>query len=125
MQKSETKSFSWKTRIKSFRWAFEGIAQFFSREHNVWIHLGATILVFFMIIFFKIKKVDLVLLIFSVGFVWVAEMFNTCIENIMDMISPEKQNRVKYIKDLAAAAVFVSVMVAVATGLIIFIPKLF
>ncbi len=43
----------------------------------------------------------------------------------MDHLSPEQHPRVKYIKDLAAAAVFVAAVLAFAAGVIVFAPKLF
>jgi diacylglycerol kinase (ATP) len=68
---------------------------------------------------------EIIALVFAVGFVWVAEMFNTCIEHIMDFISTEKKPAIKFIKDLSAGAVLVAAITALITGSIIFIPKIF
>ncbi|RZK46376.1 MAG: diacylglycerol kinase family protein [Pedobacter sp.] len=54
---------------------------------------------------------------------WVAEIFNTCIERIMDHTSPERHPDVKFIKDLASGGVLIAAITAVIVGLIIFIPK--
>ena len=66
----------------------------------------------------------MIILVFAIGFVWVAELFNTAIEKIMDFISKEQHPKIKLIKDLSAAAVLVAAMVAFITGCIVFIPKL-
>ena len=62
--------------------------------------------------------------IFSIGFVFVAEILNTAIENIADFISPGKNDKIKKIKDLAAAGVLISALTAFSIALIIFIPKI-
>ncbi|MEI9913359.1 MAG: diacylglycerol kinase family protein [Bacteroidota bacterium] len=73
----------------------------------------------------RLSGTEIILLVIVTGFVWSAEIFNTSIERIMDFISPEHKPEVKLIKDLAAAAVFISALIAFITGAIIFIPKLF
>ncbi len=118
------KSFSWRARLGSFRYAFSGLVRFFFEEHNAVLHLLATVTVGIMIIFFKISGAELLALVMVTGGVWITELINTAIEKIMDHLSPEQHPRVKYIKDLAAAAVLVAAAVALITGAIIFIPKL-
>ena len=51
------------------------------------------------------------------------ELINTAIENMADFISPEHDRRIGKIKDLAAAAVLFSALMALVVGLIIFLPK--
>ena len=53
-----------------------------------------------------------------------AESFNSAIEALADKISPDKDPLIGKAKDLAAGAVLLFVIVAVAAGLIIFIPKI-
>ena len=108
----------------SFRYAFSGLVRFFFEEHNAVLHLLATVTVGILIIFFKISGAELLALMMVTGGVWITELINTAIEKIMDHLSPEQHPRVKYIKDLAAAAVLVAAAVALITGAIIFIPKL-
>jgi diacylglycerol kinase (ATP) len=60
----------------------------------------------------------------AMGFVWVTEILNTCIERIMDFISTEQDPKIGVIKDLAAAAVLFAALTAVVAGAIIFIPKI-
>jgi diacylglycerol kinase (ATP) len=117
--------FSIRTRIRSFRYALEGIAAFFQSEHNAWLHFMATIAVFTLATLVGVTKTELLALVFAIGFVWVAEMFNTCIERVMDFVSDQRHKEIKFIKDLAAGAVLVAAITALVVGAVVFIPKLF
>jgi diacylglycerol kinase len=98
--------------------------RFFFEEHNAILHLLATVTVVILVFFFRIRGAELLALVIVTGGVWITELINTAIENIMDMISPEKHPKVKYIKDLAAAAVLMAAIVALTTGSIVLLPKI-
>ena len=83
------------------------------------------VVVIFSGFYFKVSSVEWMMLVFAIGFVLVAETFNTAIEIDNDLKSPENQPFARDTKDVAAAAVLLSVFVAVIIGLIVFIPKLF
>lgn len=117
-------SFSWKARLKSFVYAWEGIVCFFRWEHNAQIHLALTFLALFLSVTLGVDKYEAIAVVFSIAFVWVAEMFNTAIEKIMDFISIEKHPQIKIVKDIAAGAVLVAAIAAAIVGCFIFIPKL-
>jgi diacylglycerol kinase (ATP) len=117
-------SFSIRSRLQSFGYAWAGICSFFKTEHNAWIHAAATIVVAALAIILQVSRGELLALIIVIGAVWVTEILNTAIEKIMDFISPQIHPLVKRIKDLSAAAVLVAAITAAATGLIIFIPKI-
>ena len=119
-----SKSFSLKARLQSFRYAFSGLGRFFFEEHNAILHMLATVTVVILIFFFRTRGVELMALVIVTGGVWITELINTAIEHIMDMIYPEKHPKVKYIKDLAAAAVLIAAMVALITGSIVLLPKI-
>ena len=117
--------FSIRARVRSFRYALEGIAAFFQSEHNAWLHFMATVAVITLATLVGVTKTEMLALIFAIGFVWVAEMFNTCIEKVMDFISVQQHKDIKFIKDLAAGAVLVAAITALVVGAVVFIPKLF
>ncbi|MGZ3956137.1 MAG: diacylglycerol kinase family protein [Flavisolibacter sp.] len=116
--------FSFKARLKSFRYAWEGIVSFFRWEHNAQIHLVVTILVAILSLTLKLANWEAVAVVFSVALVWVAEMFNTVVEKTMDYISTVTHPQVKMIKDIAAGAVLITAIAALIVGCIVFIPKL-
>jgi diacylglycerol kinase len=101
MNPKRTTPFSLYDRRRSFGYAWQGVQAFFRDEHNALIHLAGTALV-----------------------VWMAELFNTAIEKIMDYMSVEKHPAIKYIKDISAGAVLIAALTALLTGLFVFIPKL-
>ncbi|HEX6429872.1 MAG TPA: diacylglycerol kinase family protein [Niastella sp.] len=121
----KSQEFSIMSRIKSFRFALEGIVSFFKHEHNAWLHFIATVAVFALTWWVGVDKNELLALVFAVGFVWVAEMFNTCIERVMDFVTEKRHPEIKFIKDVASGAVLVAALTALAVGAVIFIPKLF
>jgi diacylglycerol kinase (ATP) len=124
MEHKSWQHFSLKARRRSFRHALEGLLKFLLSEHNAWIHLLATMLVLLLSLIFKVSTGEALAVTLTIGLVWVAEIFNTTIEKIMDFISKEKNETIKTIKDISAAAVLVSAVVALITGCIVFIPKI-
>jgi diacylglycerol kinase (ATP) len=120
----KNKKFSISKRLKSFVFAFNGLRILFSEEHNARVHLIATIIVISASIFYKLNTYEWIAIIFSIGIVFIAEIFNTAIENIADFLTTEKNDKIKIIKDLSAAAVLISALISFTIGLIIFLPKI-
>lgn len=119
------RKFSFIKRLNSFSHAYNGLKILLKEEHNSRIHFIAAIAVITASFLFKINFYEWIAVIFSIGFVIVLEIINSVIENIADFISPEKHEKIKWIKDLSAAAVLISALTALVIGLIIFIPKIF
>lgn len=120
----KSKKFSVYARLQSFVFAFNGIRVFLQKEHNAWIHLLATVAVLIAGFLFNIRSMEWIAIVFSIGLVWVAEILNTCIEQAMDLISLEKDPKIKVIKDMAAGAVLVAALIAFVVALFVFIPYL-
>ncbi|MCZ4695392.1 diacylglycerol kinase family protein [Ancylomarina euxinus] len=116
--------FSILKRIKSFGFAFNGLKILIKEEHNARVHLIAAISVILAGLYFDITMMEWLAVSFAIGFVITIEIINSAIENISDFISPEKNDSIKKIKDLAAAGVLMSALTALVIGLIIFIPKI-
>ena len=116
--------FSILKRIKSFVFAFNGLIILIKEEHNSRVHLIAAISVILAGLYFDVSMIEWIAISLSIGFVISLEIVNSAIENISDFISPEKNDSIKKIKDLAAAGVLISALTALTIGLIIFIPKI-
>ena len=116
--------FSIMNRLRSFIPAFNGLKILIKEEHNSRIHLLAAILVLIASIIFKISAIEWIAAIFAAGLVFVSEIINSAIENITDFISPQENETIKKIKDLAAAGVLISSFTSLIIGLIVFLPKL-
>ncbi|MBR4646269.1 MAG: diacylglycerol kinase family protein [Bacteroidales bacterium] len=115
--------FSIAKRLKSFTYAFNGLRILLREEHNSRIHLFATVCVVVAGVIFRISQLEWVAVVFAIGLVFGGEIFNSAIEDLADVICPERDERIKKVKDLSAAAVLVSAFTALIIGLIIFIPK--
>ncbi|WP_367208990.1 diacylglycerol kinase family protein [Sphingobacterium sp. R2] len=117
-------SFSFSARLKSFRYAFNGLKTAWQEEHNFRVHSVAAVIVLIFSIILNIAVNEWIAVLFSIGFVFVCELFNTAMENIADFTCNEENPTIKKIKDVAAAAVMISSITALLVGLLIFIPKL-
>ena len=112
----------WRMR---FIYALRGWLVFCRTEHNAVIYLLSTAAVIIASLMKGVTKNEVIVLAIVIGFVWVSELFNTAIESLADMITLKTDDRVKAIKDMAAGAVLLSVLAAVVTGCLIFIPKFY
>ena len=109
--------------LNSFIYAFKGLAYAFKTQLNFKIHCVAAILAIALGLYVHLSIAEWTWVAISIGLVMIIEVLNTAIEVLVDLISPEKQPKAGAIKDLAAAAVLISVLVALTVGLFIFVPK--
>lgn len=112
-------------RLKSFGYAFQGIVTFICKEPNAWIHCIAVILVIFLGIHFDITNTEWCIVCICFGLVLSAEAFNSAIERLVDLVSPEYHPLAGKVKDIAAGAVLINAIASAIIGIIIFIPYLF
>ncbi|MBR6091132.1 MAG: diacylglycerol kinase family protein [Anaerolineaceae bacterium] len=113
-----------KSRIRSFKYAFAGIAELWRKEKNTRIHMFFTIIVIIAAFLLKVSSVEFCILIFIIGAVWCAEAVNSAVERVVDLVTSEKKPLAKAAKDLAAGAVLILAITSVFIGLIIFLPKI-
>ncbi len=109
-------------RIESFRYAGQGIAHMLRTQHNAWIHAAVALAVVVAGLAFRVSRGEWCWLILAMASVWTAESFNTAIEIIVDIASPEWRPAAGRAKDVAAGAVLLCAVGAAAIGLIIFLP---
>lgn len=109
-------------RVKSFGFAFKGLWLFVSTQANSWIHLLAVAVVTAAGFWYHITKTEWLICFLCFGLVISAEIFNTAIEYLVDLVSPEFNPKAGKIKDLAAAAVLAAAGFAAIVGIIIFWP---
>lgn len=112
----------YKKIINSFKYAIEGLISSFKTERNMKIHILAMLIVVILGFIVKLNKNDWYICIILIGLVISSELFNTAIETVVDMISPEKSDKAKLVKDISAAAVLTLAICAVIIGIMIFIP---
>lgn len=114
----------WEKRLNSFKYAFTGIAILFKTQPNAKIHLVFMFLVILAAWFFSISVTEWCLILFAIGFVLAAETFNTALEFLTDLVSPDYHELAGKTKDVAAGGVLIAAITAIIIGLVVFLPKL-
>lgn len=110
--------------LLGFKYAFNGIFETVRNERNIKVHI---FIMFFVIIsgfYFRISILEWFICIILFSIVIAGEIFNTAIENLVDFICPDKNEKARIIKDSSAGAVLVLAIGSAIIGFIIFIPKI-
>ena len=113
-----------KQMFKSIGIAFDGIIDLIKSENNAKIHLISTIVVIIVGLKLQFLAIEWLWISLAIAGVWVAELINTAIEKLTDLISPEQNPIAKKIKDYAAGAVLVMAIWAIFVFCLIFFPHL-
>ncbi|WP_413627363.1 diacylglycerol kinase family protein [Fructilactobacillus vespulae] len=114
-----------KTFLQALGHAFDGVKTMLINECNFRKHLIVSVIVLILGCFLQISINQLLWLVFACYLVLQAEIINTIIEYIVDLMVGHNYNLLaKKIKDIAAGGVLFTALVAVLIGCIIFIPKL-
>ena len=111
-------------RIASFRFAWAGLKYIIAAERNAKLHLVASFLAIGLGLLLGLNAREWLWIVLATGWVWTAETFNTSIERLADAVTMERDDRIRAVKDMAAAGVLVSAAGALAIGAIIFLPHL-
>ena len=109
---------------RSFKAAFEGIKATYVKEQNIKIHTTIAILVLIFGFLLKISYAEWLVCLVLIGFVLMAEFFNTAIEYVVDLASPNIHPLAKAAKDTASAGVLMMAILSATIGCVIFVPKL-
>lgn len=104
--------------------AASGINHVAKTEKNIQRQLIITIFALILGLIFKLTRVELVLVIFTIVFVMVTEMVNTAIEATVDLVTEEYHPKAKIAKDVAAGAVVLSTVNAIVVAYFLFFEKL-
>ena len=110
-------------RLKSVNYAFKGAIKLITTEHSVMVQFSCGILMIFAGFYFHISPTEWMFQTLAIGLVLGVESLNTAVEKVADFIHPNYHERIGFIKDIAAGAVFFAAMTAIAIGLIIYLPK--
>lgn len=109
-------------RLKSFKYAILGAYKLVTTEHSIMVQFSLGILLTIAGFYFEISKTDWLFQTLAIGLVLSIEGLNTAVEKIADFIHPDFHNKIGFIKDIAAGAVFFAAVVAIIIGLIIYVP---
>ena len=111
--------------MDSFKYALEGLFVMFKEERNARIHLIMAIGIIVAGVYFNLSLSEWIFLVVAIGLVIALELINTAIENLADFVSPERNEKIKKVKDLAARAVLIGAISSLIIGILIFAPKIY
>lgn len=110
--------------IKGFYYAWKGLDYAFQTQVNFRVQLLAALLVTMLSYYLGLSTEEWLWIISAIAIVLVAELANTAMETLVDMISPEFNLKAGIVKDISAAAVLISSILALIIGILILLPKL-
>ncbi len=106
---------------KSLRYAWNGISKTYKEEPNLQVQSKIAIIIIIFAVLVDISKIEWILLIFTIGIVLMAELTNSAVERIADILKPRLDKYVKEIKDIMAGVVLVASIMAIIIGILIFL----
>jgi len=109
---------------KSFGHAFQGIAYMFLYHRNMRIIFLSGIAAVLLGISLELARIEFIMLILTISVVFIAEMFNTAIELIIDMFTDKYHTLIKIIKDISAGVVLIACLNALIVGYFLFFNKI-
>jgi undecaprenol kinase len=112
----------WKQFEKSLSHAWRGLKYAVKNEKNFQNQIMIGFLVIFAMIYFQVTRAEMVVLFLVIMGVMIMELLNTILERVVDILKPRVHPYVRLIKDLMAASVLFTSILAIIIGLIIFIP---
>jgi diacylglycerol kinase len=114
--------FSLRRFVKSFKYAFEGIHYAFKNDQNLLAHILVAFLVINISMALKVTPFEMGILGLTIMMVIIAEMVNSAIEKMVDLITKEHRQEAKIAKDVSAGMVLLTAFAATIIGSLIFIP---
>ena len=109
---------------KALGFALEGIGYTIRTQKNMRIHLVIAVCVVSACVFLRLLPLEWALILICIGLVLVAEMLNTAIEAVIDLVSPQYHHLAKTAKDIGAGIVLILAFLAIVVGCIVFVTAL-
>lgn len=109
----------------SFKNAYAGIRWAFSTQPNFQVHLVLSVCAILLTIMLGCSPVETTIIVFTVVLGLSAEMINTAIESVTDLVTKEWHTEAKIAKDVAAGMMLLTAMGAVLVAGLIFVPKIY
>lgn len=98
------------------RVALQGMVYTFRTQRHMRFHLYVVLIVTLLGFFFNLRLREMLILLFVISLVLVAEMFNSAIEATVDLVQPTYHPMAKFAKDIAAGAVLITTIIAIVVG---------
>ena len=108
--------------IKSFGYSIEGLKYAYKYEQSMLIHVIATVCVVCANVFFQVSGIEWLITLLAIGMVLSAELINSAIEAVVDLVTLEEHPLAKIAKDCSSAATFVLACMAALIGVVVYVP---
>lgn len=112
-----------KSLLKSFKYAFEGMAHAFHTQRNMKIHFVTATVVVIVSLILRLEADEFLWIFLAITLVLLSEVLNSFFEEFLDFVNPEYHEKVKHMKDMAAGGVLTAAVFAVTVAVIIFGKK--
>ncbi|MEJ6981773.1 diacylglycerol kinase family protein [Pedobacter sp. P351] len=110
--------------FKGFLYAWQGIVYAFATQINFKFHTFSAIVIVALGCFFKLDLFEWLWISAAIILVVVAELFNTALEVLVDLVSPDYNEKSGIVKDLSSAAVLLTAVLSAIIGISVFLPKI-
>ncbi|MCX5660044.1 MAG: diacylglycerol kinase family protein [Planctomycetota bacterium] len=117
-----TTPFTFTGRIRSVRFALQGLRLMIASQRNAQLHFAATLAVVAAGLALRLSRDEWCWIVVACVGVWTAEALNTAFEFLCDVASPDFHPAVKNAKDVAAGAVLLAAIGAAVIGLLVLGP---
>lgn len=124
VESNQLKKLSFKRVLKSFKFSFDGLKYAYLHEQSLVLHVLVMVIIVTCGVGFKITPMQWVITLVMGALILVAELFNTSIEAVVDMVTEEFHPLAKIAKDTASAACFIADITAAGMWLVVFVPKI-
>jgi diacylglycerol kinase len=108
----------------AFGYALDGLRAAWRTQRNVRIHIVLALVVVVVGIVLRFALYAWAVVALAIGLVLAAELLNTALEALVDLVSPQQHPLAKRAKDVAAAGVLAASLAALATGVFVLIATL-
>lgn len=117
---------SWKnpTFFEALKHSIDGIITVVKQERNIKIQLCFALFAIIMGFVLRVSTYEWLILLMTIFMVLFAELMNTALENTVDIITEEYNEKAKKAKDISSGAVLLLAIMSVIIGIIIFLPKI-
>lgn len=113
-----------RTHKDSFKDAFSGLQWVIVTQPNFRVHLVLSFIALAFGLMLKITSSEMAIIVFTILLGLTAEMINTSIESMTDLITTEYRQEAKIAKDVAAGMMLLTAIGAVVVAAFVFIPHL-
>jgi diacylglycerol kinase (ATP) len=104
--------------FKNARYAVEGFFEVFAHETSFRIEVVLSVIVWVGLLFVEMPLVAKAALGLSMLLVLIAELANSAIERVVDLVTQEKHTLAKHAKDAGATMVLFTVLFTIVTWLV-------